>query len=152
MAEWLVRIAGTRDGFAAIRPDIIDRLKADGVIWQDGSDWWIKAADAYVLDTHPEHAVCDFCGQIPVVWQARCADFVMAERDTLPPQHSVGSWAACHTCGQFIAERDRTALLHRAITTMANRQRLPARLLRPAVADLHRKFWTNYRYVVRLAN
>jgi len=156
--EWMVRIAGTKEGYAGIEPALVEQLRASGIIWQDGDELYIKPDDAYVLNTHPEHAVCDFCNATPCTWRARCTDFqIDAARNGLPSQESLSDWACCETCGQLIANDERHKLLQRCVRIATERFQkkypgVPARAIRTNIELLQQKFWRHYQRIVRLAN
>lgn len=129
-------------------------LVAVGLIWRAADRWRQAGPDAIDLGILPELAVCDFCSQRPVAWEAMTDSFsllmVAFPTKGATTFTSTQGWVACEPCGALIVAGKRHALLRRAI---ANTVHQPGPITQPiidALRELHAGFWRCYRSIRRL--
>ncbi len=100
--------------------------------------------DEHTLAKHTIVAVCDFCGSRPVVGAFNAKDFFLLLPDENADHHSVGGWATCQACHDFIARGDREGLLTHAVDTLSRDIQfcnIPREILRSFLADVQDGFW-----------
>lgn len=117
---------------ALIRP-VAEQLLKGGVI-SGTLDGVLHAADAATVKAAMmTTGVCDFCSAPGVTDGFDVTDF------DLPGGlgRSTGGWAACDTCAALVRAGKRKELLERAIGSLAF-----AKFTKPAIQDLHGRFWT----------
>jgi hypothetical protein len=140
---------------------IRDRLIERGVLRKDGDNIWRLAWHGFDLDKEraADMSCCDFCSERPVCWLVPCESFAMPKLLAgMPPSTSVGDWAACHECGEYINQRKKAALLGRCLEPNARELQhldldgLPAelqrsfrRVQRQMKTELHQRFWRHYQ-------
>jgi len=136
---------------------LLPELLARKIIWFDGAEYRIKAADyarfsSHMIDLH----VCDFCQMRPVEWTALCDTF------NHPDGTSVGDWQACDPCGRYIKAGDRRGLIERFINKAIERAilkgrfpplRATARLrleLEAEILPVFNGFWLHYKTIQKV--
>lgn len=138
----------------AFVPSIRDRLIERGVLRLDADRVWQLAWHGFDLEKEraADMSCCDFCGARPVTWLVPCEDF---EVQGLPGPRSTsgGDWAACETCGGFIAARKKESLLAHVLQAPPTADLAEIDFSDPRVRQimrhfrkqLQRQFWLHYR-------
>jgi hypothetical protein len=146
---FIVRIAGEPNRYASLHPDIGNELVERNVIWVEDGQYYIKAADAVVLNTNPDLAICDFCGESNVQWRAQAHGVEIDIPLTATKNISPDAWAACDACGVLIQNGNREGLLDRAIFILGTKYDIPKFLVRQMATEMHGKFWSKFRTLER---
>jgi hypothetical protein len=139
----------------AFLPSIRDALTARGVLYLDAAGIWRLRWHGFDLQREQAAwmAACDFCSARPVTWNIPCESFrlptVHGPAGHGPIGTSAGDWAACETCGTFIAAYDRSRLLTHCLSAHAPKGAgLPRELRRALIktqTEMQRRFWQHYR-------
>jgi hypothetical protein len=89
--------------------------------------------------------VCDFCSHPSVGWRYPARSFVAYITDEVAGQ-SVGDWAACDTCHEFIENDDRAGLAAHSINSLIRVQpefEIAREELSREMERLHGTFFSN---------
>ena len=89
----------------------------------------------------PEDALCDFCSQGAKVLKAyQCRDHIVIEG---LPANSIGAWAACPACAEFIDAGDQSGLTDRSLIMFAGGSDVPVEFARETLEVIHKGFFEN---------